>query len=82
MLSNMMKCFLIETSYVRLETKPHGLGSRIRDMEAESHNLSHFLVNHWYAELALRDELNVELTVHKDMMYLASISIDKLRGQK
>ena len=30
-----------------LEIKPCGLGSRIRDMEAESHNWSHFLVNLW-----------------------------------
>ena len=53
-------------------------------MEAESHNWSHFL-NLWYAELALRDEPNVELkcqSVHRDMMFLASNSLHNLRGQK
>ena len=33
-------------TYLRLEIRPCGLGSRIRDMEAESHNWSHFL-NLW-----------------------------------
>ena len=33
--------------YVILEIKPCGLGSRIRGMEAESHNWSHFLMNLW-----------------------------------
>ena len=32
-------------SYHTLENKPCGLGSRIQDMEAESYNLSHLLVN-------------------------------------
>ena len=31
--------------YELLEIKPCGLGSRIRDMEAESYNWSHLLVN-------------------------------------
>ena len=34
-------------SYSILEIKPCGLGSRIRDMEAETYNWSHFLVNLW-----------------------------------
>ena len=41
-----LKFFLVkEYSYGLLEIKPYRLGSRIRDMEAESDNESHFLVN-------------------------------------
>jgi hypothetical protein len=42
-------------------------------------------VNLWQAELALRDELNIELKcqiVCRDMMFLASNSLHYLRGQK
>jgi hypothetical protein len=42
-------------TYESLEIKPCGLGSRIQDMEAKSHNGSHFL-NLWKAKLALWDE--------------------------
>ena len=47
-------------------------------METESH----FLVNLWLAELAQRDEPNVELkcqSVRRYMMFLASISLHNIR---
>ena len=62
-----------------------GLGSRIRDMEAKSHNWSYCLVNLWQAELALWDELKVELkcqSVRWYMMFMASNSLHNMGGQK
>ena len=53
-------------------------------MEAVSHNGSNFLTL-WSAELALWNELNVELkcqSVRRAMMFLASKSLHNLRGQK
>ena len=38
---------LLGSNFVKLEIKPIGLGSRIRDMEAESHNWLHSLLNLW-----------------------------------
>jgi hypothetical protein len=50
-------------------------------MEADKN----FLVNLWYAELALSDEPNFELkcqSVRRDMTFLASNSLHNLGGQK
>ena len=67
-----------------LEIKPCGLGSRIRDMEAEWRPkviTDLISVNLWKAELALWNEPNVE-NVRQDIVFLASNSLHNLGGQK
>ena len=44
------KVLIFRYTYL-LEIKPYGLGSRIWDMEAESYNWSHLLVNIWFGLL-------------------------------
>ena len=83
-----MKNFLISTYYIiadllysELEIKPYVFGSRIEDMEAESHSWSHFLKQKWYCGMNRMLSKKCQ-SVHWDMMFLASNSLHNLRGQK